>query len=219
MKIGIFGGTFNPLHNSHIKVIRYLKEELKIIDKIIVVPNGDPVHKTENLTNKFERYIMVVESIQELGMFTQNYQVSSFEVTSSEPSESIELLKHMFMTYPDDELFFILGSDSFFTIHEWGLYDKFLSMVNLIVMERGNSIELFKFDKYIKKVFDPRYTSFALESERELFCFVTQDKTKKSIYICEVPYTNLSSSMIRQRIRDGKNITNLVPNAVNNHLF
>jgi nicotinate-nucleotide adenylyltransferase len=218
MKRGIFGGTFNPLHNGHIDVITYIRN-LNIVDEIIVVPSGQPFHKNCILLNKLDRYVMVAYTLGDMDVLKNNsFSLSTFEVDSDVPNETYDLLKHLDHEYNlDDELFFILGSDSFFTIHEWQQYKNFSSYIDgLIVMIREDQYDSDKYSSYLLDKFGPGYASIDHPDCVEMF--ENAESGDPDIYIIETPKTNISSTMIRSMITEGKDISKLVPDTVSSYL-
>lgn len=218
MKRGIFGGTFDPLHNGHIEVMTYIRN-LNIVDEIVVVPSGQPVHKNCNLLNKYDRYLMVAYTLFDTHLLKSNsISISVFEVASSVPNETYDLLKHLDDEYNlDDELFFILGSDSFFTIHEWQQYKNFSSYIEgLIVMIREDEYDSNRYASYLLDKFGHGYVSFEHPDCVEMF--ENAESGGPDIYIIETPKTGISSTMIRSMIKEGKDISKLVPETVASYL-
>lgn len=218
MKRGIFGGTFNPLHNGHIDVITYIRN-LNIVDEIIVVPSGQPVHKNCTLLNKFDRYVMVANTLIDTHLLKSNsFSLSTFEVVSDVPNETYDLLKHLNHEYNlDDELFFILGSDSFFTIHEWKQYKNFSSYIEgLIVMIREDEYDSDKYASYLFDKYGPGYVSLKLTNCVEVFA--NTNFGVPDIYIIETPKTSITSTMIRSMIEKGEDVSKLVPYTVASYL-
>ncbi|MDY6935845.1 MAG: nicotinate-nucleotide adenylyltransferase [Spirochaetota bacterium] len=132
MKLGIFGGTFNPIHNGHLINAQAIKEE-HYLNKIIFLPTKDPVHKSlENITSTDDRFEMVRLSIED----TCGFDVSRMEIDRKSKSYTITTLKQLMKKYKDDRLYLIIGSDAFEQIDTWKDYQKVMQMVELIIMKR-----------------------------------------------------------------------------------
>jgi len=218
MRIGIFGGTFAPIHNGHIQIMRYIKEELKMVDKMIIVPAGVPTHKQNKdyLYSNFiaeKRYGLTVASLWEYDMYCNGYSVDAFELKSIGLTQTINLLKHMKDRYPNDHLYFILGSDSFDTIHEWDDFQDFNKFASLIVMERECEIDIKKYEYYITKMIDPSLD--LCNGFGSSYMFEGKSCKTHPIYIIKTPYSDISSTHIRNSIRDGISIEDMVPHIVN----
>lgn len=112
-RIGIFGGTFDPIHFGHINLLKAAQEQLSL-SKIIVVPNGNPPHK-HNDAPKEDRLNMVNEALSDYPDFI----VSDYETSSEEESYTYKTVKHFSEEFPDDELFFIMGMDNLEEFKFW----------------------------------------------------------------------------------------------------
>ncbi|MCL2857085.1 MAG: nicotinate-nucleotide adenylyltransferase [Oscillospiraceae bacterium] len=114
-KIGLLGGTFNPIHNSHIHLARQYTQQLSL-DKIIIVPTFTPPHKkVENLASGEDRYNMCRLATRDLPLF----HVTRFELEQQGKSYTYKTLRHILGEYPGSELFLIVGADMFLTIQDW----------------------------------------------------------------------------------------------------
>lgn len=132
MKIGILGGTFNPIHIGHLILAEEAREKLAL-DKIIFVPSYLPPHKdNSDVAPARHRYGMV-----RLAIRTNKYfSASDTEIKRKGRSYTIDTLKEFKKTYPKDELFFIIGSDLLNYLDEWKDLSRILEMVRFIVATR-----------------------------------------------------------------------------------
>lgn len=130
MKIGIFGGTFDPPHNGHIKIAETAINELNL-DKLIILPSGDPPHKTDvKKSNKFIRYEMAKRAFSD-----SRFVMSDYEIQKETLSYTCETLEH-FSKDLDGELYFIIGGDSLKNLGKWKCPEKILKLANLFVVGR-----------------------------------------------------------------------------------
>ena len=114
-KIGIIGGTFNPIHNGHILLAVYCKENLNL-DRVIFIPTFTPPHKSDKeLVSETHRLNMCKISVQKYEGFT----VSDIEIKRKGKSYTYETLTSLKEIYPDDTLYFITGADMFLTLEKW----------------------------------------------------------------------------------------------------
>ena len=138
-RIGIFGGTFDPVHNGHLFVtLSLLKSNL--LDEIWVMPSPDPPHKTGNNLSPFiHRFNMLKLMFSE----TENILVKDYEDSLPRPSYTLNTLKALNNEYPDTEFFLCLGEDSIVHFHKWYQYKQILSDIVILVAERPG------FDKHL----------------------------------------------------------------------
>ena len=114
-KIGIFGGTFNPIHKAHIQIVSSAREQLKL-DFVIIMTGGNPPHKDNDLIYDGKiRHLMVKKAIKDIGFLIP----CDYEINRSEYSYSVDTLKFLKRIYPEDELYFIIGGDSYSNFHKW----------------------------------------------------------------------------------------------------
>lgn len=137
MKIGIYGGAFNPPHKMHQKIA---EELLSYVDKVIVVPIGDQYQKPFLLKGT-DRLKMFEELVNE----NPQIEVSDFEVRGS--LYTINLLNHFHELYLKDELYFVCGTDDLAGMDTWKHYEEILSRYQVIVITRGKE----NFDEIIQK--------------------------------------------------------------------
>ena len=114
MRIGLFGGAFNPPHNGHMSVARCAIKEATL-DKLIFIPTGNAPHKEETQISREDRYNMVSEAISG----EEKMSVSDYEIKRSEVNYSANTVEYFKSLYPEDELFFIIGDDSYTQLDTW----------------------------------------------------------------------------------------------------
>lgn len=141
MKIGIFGGTFNPVHKGHMKLAQYAIEELKL-DKLLLVPNHISPYKLKQKTISGKDKLNMLSLVLEDKM-----EVCDFEIKRKNISYTIDTIKYLKNKYKNDELFFLLGSDNLPKLHKWEGIDEIASSVKIAVFKREKVIN----KKNIKK--------------------------------------------------------------------
>ena len=149
MKLGIFGGAFNPPHAGHLIVAESVREKLQL-DKIIFVPTGNPPHKlNEKLLDGKLRLQMAQLAIKGNKFF----DVSDVEFLRNDFSYTVETLKLFQQMYPTAELFLLIGADNFLELHTWKSTKEIFSLVKVIVMNRGGvAIKENEFSSFVKFV-------------------------------------------------------------------
>ena len=128
MKIGIFGGTFNPPHNTHVGIVTAAKEQLGL-DEVLVVPCGDPPHKVCEVDGSV-RYEMTKLAFQD------HVRVSDYELNKKGKSYTLETLQHFAELYPDAELYLIIGGDSLKNFGKWYCPHDIAKLCTLAVASR-----------------------------------------------------------------------------------
>lgn len=138
-KIGIMGGTFDPIHIGHLAIAQEAVEYKKL-DKVLFIPTGNPPHKTDKeKTDAETRLEMVKRAVADNDFF----KVDDYEVRKKEPSYSAKTMEYLKGRYPESELYFIMGEDSLLNIESWYRYEEFLEYVVVLVAKRlGENSEI-----------------------------------------------------------------------------
>ena len=186
-KIGIFGGSFNPVHWGHIKPVLAAQEAFGL-QQVIYVPAARPVHKAQDpLEDPYHRFAMVALSVGSLAGFS----LSTFELHRPQ-TFTLDTLKH-FQQALGGELFFLLGSDSLLQLPTWNQPQEILKIAKLIVLSRPD------FDVQEKAALLPEDLRTGLGS---------------TILTFTHPKVRISGSQIRQDLKQGKAPRSALPTAV-----
>lgn len=179
MKIAIYGGSFNPMHIGHEKIVDYVLKNLDM-DKIIIIPVGIPSHRENNLEQSNTR----LKICREIFKNNKKVEVSDIEIKNEGKSYTYDTLLKLIKIYgKDNEFFEIIGEDSLKNLKTWKNYKELLNLCKFIVFRR-------KDDKNTE-----------IDSE-----FLNN----KNIIILENEYYNISSTEIRNKVKNGEDITGLV---------
>lgn len=201
MKIGLFGGTFNPFHNGHIGIILHVQKTCGL-EKIFLIPSATPPHKPDiNLAPAEDRFQMVKESIKGYkGLFAADN-----ELIRKGPSFTIDTINEFKKNHGKGTVFYLLmGSDAFLDITTWKHKDQIFEAIQMIIMMRGNR----KNHDDIASFIDENISEEYIFNEQEMTFF---QKKKQKIFICNVPRIDISSTCIRERVKNNQSIKNLVP--------
>ena len=199
MRIGLLGGSFNPIHNAHLRIAGEAQEAC-LLDRVIFIPAADPPHKPLAGDISFEhRSTMVHMAIDG----RPDFEMSTIEAERDGKSYSIDTIRISRERFAGDDLFFIIGSDSFLEIGSWHRYDEIFSLCNLIVVERPgcqiiNPPEVLPDAVKGAFTFDGKIGSLTHQSGTSVF-FVTGSPL------------DLSSTEIRRLAAAGADITRYVP--------
>ena len=187
MRIGLYGGTFDPIHTGHLIVIENAINYMNL-DKVIILPSSNPPHKKhKKKTATNIRVEMVAEAIKD----NDKIILSTYESTDQTVRYTHETIRYFKKYFPEDEIFYILGEDSFLTIDTWRNYEDILDE-NIIVFTRSNidsNSELVKKVEIIKK-------------------------DNPNIFLINNLNINISSTLIRGLVKDKKSIKYLVSDEV-----
>ena len=204
MKIGIYGGTFNPPHLGHVNTVRNV-QDIMMLDKIYVVPAGYPYMKDQNqLASKQDRFEMCHLAFQSI---EDNIIVSDVEMKCDKPSYTIDTIRAIRVDHPDDILYLIIGIDSFMDMYKWKDPQSILQESSIIVVSRNNLIE----DKNLYSTTLSRYT--------ELF---ENNNLNTEFFPSEQIIVNgegLSSTVIRNAIANKDNYKQWLPENVYKYIL
>lgn len=147
MKIGILGGTFNPIHIGHLILAEEVREKL-LLDKVIFVPTYIPPHKqNSDVAAAKERMRMVKAAIKGNSFL----KASDIEIKRKGPSYTVDTVRALNKKFPGDEMYFIAGSDLLKYLDEWKDFQELLGLVKFVVATRpGYPLE--KIPSYVQRV-------------------------------------------------------------------
>jgi len=209
-RIGLFGGTFNPIHMGHVQVIREVKKKFGL-DKIFLIPSAFPPHKeTEGIIDGLDRIEMIRLSFSD----DPDFVVSDVELKRSGFSYTIDTVRHFKSIFPENtKLYFIVGLDAFLEVDTWKSYKDLFLLIPFIVMSRAATgqrdtvLQWKHLGSYIKSKISDEYRHSASRS-----CYIHD--VKQPVFLFEVTPVEISSTEIRERIRKGRTIKSLVPEPV-----
>lgn len=149
MKIGIFGGTFNPVHKGHKNALKTVIENFGL-DRVIVLPDRIPPHKQAvDLVDGEDRMNMCKLALGDLPCV----EFSDYELKKEGKSYSVYTLRHFHSIYPEDRLCFIMGSDMLLSFTQWYEYKEILSLACLVCVSRSDD-DTDKMEPYARKLRD-----------------------------------------------------------------
>jgi len=197
-KIGLFGGTFDPVHNGHLAVGRAALRQLGL-DLLYFIPAALPPHKAGQLITPFvQRVAMLRLAVEEEPRFV----VSEIEGLRSGPSYTVDTLSQLRRSLgPQAEFFFIIGLDAFAEITTWNRYDELLENASFVVIDRPSHGQQNVAD-VVGRCF-PDY--------REDTAGVWSGTGRHRIYSLAMEPVPVSSSLIRARLRQGESVEEFVP--------
>ena len=140
MKLGLYGGTFDPIHNGHTHVITQLIQR-GIVDHLLVVPAGEPrLRENAPKATGAQRRTMCQLAINDLPPeIRSKVEVNPIEILREGPSYTIDTVEAVAQSYPDDSLHLIIGSDAYAKLDQWHRIDELKKIVTFIIIERPGS--------------------------------------------------------------------------------
>ena len=187
-RIGIMGGTFNPIHNGHLMIAENAREQYSL-DQVMFIPTGhSPLRHKQQITDAVHRCEMVSLAIADNSWFALN----EIEIQSSEISYTFRTLEKLKQNYRNIELFFILGADSLFDFESWKNPDLILENSKILAAYRKHQRQE-EFFQYIENL---------------------NKKYPQKFYPLDTPSLEVSSQEIRRRIQEKRTIRYLVPREV-----
>lgn len=189
MKIGILGGTFDPIHNGHLMLGEYAYRQFDL-DLIWFMPNGNPPHKSDDTIESQTKNR--VEMVKRAISGTEYFSLQPYEVENKEIHYSYKTMEFFEKSYPEYEFYFIIGADSLFSIEKWVHPEILLKKCVILAAYR-----------------DEKGTEEMLAQ----IAYLNQ-KYHADIRLLNTPNVDISSSEIREMLKEGQSIQRMVPDAV-----
>ncbi|GJM16067.1 MAG: putative nicotinate-nucleotide adenylyltransferase [Thermodesulfobacteriota bacterium] len=207
-RVGLFGGTFDPIHFGHLRAAEEIKEILSL-DRVYFIPSAIPPHKSDSkITNSSKRLEMLRLAIEG----NKYFDLSVFELQSETPSYTIKTLEYFNHAEPNTEYYFILGNEQFNHIESWKDYKRLFELSNFAVITRPGFSE-----PGLNKVPLALKDDFLYYNCIENVISYT-NKTKDIVFI-EIKGIEISSTDIRTFVKSKKSIKYLVPDKVENFIL
>ena len=187
MKIGIFGGTFDPIHYGHLMLAETCRQELAL-DEVRFVPAGNPPHKTTGISDGHARADMVKLAVSGYPEFT----VDRREIRRSGPSFTFDTLEEIGQEVQNSKLFFLMGADSLKDFPTWHKPDRILQLSMVLAVNR------------------PGHTLPEPDGIQRL----AGELDTSRIRLLSMPGTDISGTDLRNRVRDGRGLRFLTPRSV-----
>jgi nicotinate-nucleotide adenylyltransferase len=210
-RLGILGGTFNPIHFGHLAAAEEVRDRLKL-ERVIFIPSFLPPHKIdEEIPSAVKRQEMVRLAIKGNAHFT----ISDMEIRRGGRSYTIDTMEALQQSHPGAELYFLTGLDSFLEIRTWKDWDRLLTLCSFVVLSR----EGYRFRDIAQLGFldVPEQELSALDAREKDQVVITGES--RPVYLERVPFYDISSTDIRMRVREGRSIKYHLPEAVEHYII
>jgi len=209
--IGLLGGTFDPVHNGHLAVAYHVQRALRL-DAIWFIPAALPPHKSghadgRDISSFVHRLAMLDRAIAE----NSSFAVSDIEAKRSAPSYSIDTINILIPQFGEQaDFYFIIGADAFLEIDTWKRYKDLPALVNFVVISRPT----YSPDK-VGEVISHNFAGYKSDPSHESW---SSPNRKGSFILQHMEPVSISSTEIRERVRNGEDLTGLVPQAVEDYI-
>jgi nicotinate-nucleotide adenylyltransferase len=180
MKIGLYFGTFNPIHVGHLIIANHMAEHSDLDQVWMVVTPHNPLKKKSTLLADHHRLEMVFLATEDF----PKIKPSDIEFKLSQPNYTVNTLVHLEEKYPEHTFSLIMGEDNLKSFHKWKNYEAILAHHEIYVY--------------------PRLDTTADATENILF------KNHPKIHLIDAPVVEISSTVIRENIKNGKNVLPLL---------
>jgi nicotinate-nucleotide adenylyltransferase len=206
-KLGILGGTFDPIHLGHLRTAVEIGQEMGL-EKVYLIPSASPPHKTVEPVTPFKHRLAMAR----LALGDPSFlEVLDLEGNRPGLSYSIETLKEIHRTFsPEPELYFIMGVDAFQEIRTWKEYRHLFDYSHFVIIQRPGT-QLDKIDFLLAN------TGLDIRKTKNPDVFTAP--SGKTLSFMATTRMDISSTGIREAIRNGKSIRFLVPDKVRNYII
>lgn len=211
MKLGILGGTFNPIHFGHLRAADEARE-LAGLDTVIFIPSGKPPLKAEDIAPAHHRYAMVKIAIKK----SPHFDLLDLECRSRQKSYTVETLERLHDLYPNDSLHFIVGIDAFLDIPNWYRPERLLDLTNFLIVSRPG----YRFGDLSSSPYLPAGKEFHRKLDAgAISSYLTTLTNGNTVMLLNVSPLNISATDIRTRIAQGKSVKYLLPADVESYII
>ena len=180
MRVGLFGGSFNPIHNAHIALASTICEQARLDEVWFMVSPQNPLKQAQDLLDENERYEMVKLALESQAKILK---ASNYEFHLERPSYTWKTLRALKQDFPQHEFSLIIGGDNWVRFPRWAHNEEILANHHIYIYPREDSD-------------------------------INEASLPQNVHLVHTPKINITSTMLREMIKNGKDITPFVPDAV-----
>ena len=180
MRIGLFGGSFNPIHNAHIALASTICEQARLDEVWFMVSPQNPLKQAEDLLGENKRYEMVKQALDSQAKVLK---ASNYEFHLERPSYTWKTLRALKLDFPQHEFSLIIGGDNWVRFPRWAHSEEILANHHIYIYPREDSE-------------------------------IDEATLPKNVHLIHTPKINITSTMLREMVRNGKDISAFVPEVV-----
>ena len=213
LRLGLLGGSFNPVHNGHLAIARQTREALGL-DQILFVPTSHPPHKPNgSLAPAQDRYEMVRLAISS----DPTFAISDVEINRPGKSYSIDTIRLLQQTYgAQTQLFFLIGLDAFLDFPSWREPRTLLQLCRFVVLSRPGL--LFRSLSTVP-LLPPIPVSSLMDLDADRISRIEAPLGTQGLICLKLPPSPISASNIRSQISQGHPVANLLPPLVESYIL
>ena len=206
MKLGILGGTFNPIHSGHLRVAEEIGEELGLT-KVYIIPSGMPPHKEPYPLADFHHRLKMALLVSKISPLLEVWDIEGKRPGFSYSIETLQLFHSYFGS--SLELFFIIGMDAFIEIKTWKEYQNLFNFASFVVINRPG----YNKDKF-SQFLDSLNVGFRWDEKRKCFCHPSGNVLLEK----DTTLMDISATRIREMVAKKKSIRFLVPEVIREYI-
>ena len=180
MRIGLFGGSFNPIHNAHIALASTICEQARLDEVWFMVSPQNPLKQAQDLLDENERYEMVKLALESQAKVLK---ASNYEFHLERPSYTWKTLRALKLDFPQHEFSLIIGGDNWVRFPRWAHSEEILANHHIYIYPREDSE-------------------------------IDEATLPKNVHLIHTPKINITSTMLREMVRNGKDLSAFVPEKV-----
>ena len=212
LKVGIFGGTFNPVHYGHLRAAEEVRLRLGF-DKVLFIPSGTPPLKTKDIASASHRFEMVRLAILDNPFF----EISDIETRRRGKSYTVRTIEELKEAYPGREFYLVLGIDAFLDLPNWWDPDRLAALSNFVIISRpGFRFADLRLSPYLKKT-DHRVLMELDDAKKDSYPIVL--KSGKEGTLMRTTPLGISATDVRNYIKEGESVKYLLPAEVQSFII
>lgn len=192
-KLGLFGGTFDPVHNGHLHIARAFADELGL-DTVVFLPAGDPYHKTTSRAAAKHRMAMTELAVAE----DERFAASNCDMVRDGATYTFDTVQIFRQQFPQTKLYWLMGMDSLFALHTWYRWQALVKQTDIVVAGRGSE--------------------GLNQAPKELHAWLGTALQEGSLHLLQAPLSPISSTEIRTRVKQGQSIAGMVCRSVERYI-
>lgn len=213
MRIGLLGGTFNPIHNGHLQIAQEVHKKLNL-DSVLFIPSGAPPHKPDDkIPSAADRLEMTRLALLD----HPDFKLSDIEAKRPGKSYSIQTLSELKSLHPSDSFFFIIGMDAFHDIPTWKEAERLLTLTHFVVVSRPGHPFSHTPDFGPLRGIDRAELTALDRGEKDLYTFAVSPET--ALHFMRTTPIPISASAIRKEIAANKKAKNFLPAPVESYII
>lgn len=197
-KVALFGGTFDPVHLGHMACVQHLVERMDFSKVVLIPTSQNPLKQNIQPAPKEDRLKMIALAVED---FQEEITVDDYEVMQNSPSYSFETLERYQQTYQPEELYLVMGLDSFAEFDQWKNFVEIIKMTNLLVVSRPPYRRPFGVSDL------PQGLQPYVNTYERGFALL---ETGRTIEFVTIKTEDVSSSLVRKKLKAGKSIDSLI---------